>query len=305
MEKGKSNKKGSKGKYILIGLGVVAVAGTAYYFATRKPKGGVRDITSFDPVDDFSTTISIPSTSSSSKGSSSGFPLKKGSRGDLVKNLQQALIKKYGSSILPRYGADGDFGGELHSALISKGLPTKIGAGDFTKIVTTANAVSTGTTSKKRITPSLVASNLRLAILDDDFSKANTWLSKMKTVKNYSAVSTEFKKKRIDGVRKTVVNALLTKFWSTSEKKKLNAHFYRMGLKYNGSQWSLSGLGQVLCDQIKSIQNVSVWDDSGRKIKVPKGTILGEFLDAQNNVTKFKTLDGKVLFTSTKSICYV
>jgi len=305
MEQGKKNKKSNTGKFILIGLGVVAVAGTAYYFATRKPKNNTDSITSFDPTNAIPSTTSSSSSSGSSRGNkSSGFPLKKGSRGDLVKNLQEALISKYGASILPKFGADGGFGGEMVKALTSKGFPTTIDADTFTKIVTSGGS-SSGTPTKKKITPALVASNLRLAILDDDFSKANVWLSKMKSVKNYSAVSTHFKKKRIGGVRKTVVNALLTKFSKTSEKKKLNTHFHRMGLKFNGSQWSLSGLDQILCDQVKSIQNTTVWNASGKSIKVPKDTILGVLIEARNDMAKFKTLDGKVLFTNSKSIGYV
>lgn len=44
------------------------------------------------------------------------FPLKRGSKGSKVKELQNALLKK-NASILPKYGADGDFGSETESAV--------------------------------------------------------------------------------------------------------------------------------------------------------------------------------------------
>jgi len=306
-------KKSNKGKYILIGLGVVAVAGTAIYFATRKKS--TSDIVSDEINDSFDVTTPSKPTSSGSGNRNSGFPLKKGSRGDLVQNVQEALIKKYGASILPKWGADGIWGSEMQTALIAKGLPTTIDADSFTKIVTSSGSTnsgsgsSSGTTNKPskkgKFNPSLVATNLRVAIIDDNFSMALKWLSRIWTVKGYKMVSTYFKKKRIGGVRKTIVNALLTQFWKSSEKKKLNEHFYRIGLKYNGSQWSLSGLDEILCDRIKTIKPAMVWNASGKKIKVPQETILGHFIDAKNDITKFRTLDNKILFTTTKCICYV
>jgi len=46
------------------------------------------------------------------------FPLRKGSKGGKVKELQQALLG-YDSNILPKYGADSDFGSETESAVQS------------------------------------------------------------------------------------------------------------------------------------------------------------------------------------------
>jgi len=299
MEQQKKEKKNNKGKYILIGLGVVAIAGTAIYFATKnKNKSNFED----EIESSFETNSTLPVRTG---GGSSGFPLKKGSRGDLVKNVQEALVSKYGAGILPKFGADGSWGSEMQTALIAKGLPTTITADDFTKIIGPGGTGITNTTKKKKFRPALVASNLRIAIIDDNLSKALRSLSVLKSVKGYTAVNTEFKKKRIGGVRKTVVNALLSKFSGTSEKKKLNSHFYRFGLKYNGSQWSLSGLGQILCDQLKTTEETDVWNASGLRIRVPKHTILGHFIDGKNGITKFKTLDDKTLFINTKCICYV
>ncbi|MEZ4921879.1 MAG: hypothetical protein R2780_01795 [Crocinitomicaceae bacterium] len=304
MEQKKETKKNKTGMYVLLGLAVVGITGTAIYFATR-PKN------SPEILDSENTDFSPEPVRSSggSSGSSSGFPLKKGSRGELVKNLQEALIQKYGADILPKYGADGGWGTETQNALLAKGLPTVITAEDFTKIVTGSGSdgsgSSTPTTTKKKFNPSLLASNLHAAILDDDFNRASNSLSKIFTTTGYTKVNNYFKEKRIYGIRKTLVNALLTQFNSSSEKKKLNEHFYRMGMKYNGDQWSLSGIGQFCCDQIKSMQKTEVWNKEGKRIAVPKDTILGEFLDARHGVAKFKTLDDKILYTHTNTIGYV
>lgn len=293
----------NKGKYILIGFGVVAIAGTAIYFATRTKKQTPEKPIQFDP------SIPLPSVTTSTSNSSSGssprsnssFPLKKGSKGDLVKHIQEALIQKYGSAILPKYGADGSWGSELQTALISKGLPTTITADIFTTIITSTGA---NTSSNPQVTTTSIATKLRHAILDNDFASALSALSKIKTVNGYTAVNTEFKKDRINGVRKTIVNALLTQFRDTTEKKKLNTQFYNIGLKYNGNQWSLSGI-KTISSQIKSVCESEVWNNEGRSIIVPKDTILGELLECVRNVAIFRTLDNKMLFIKKNSICYV
>lgn len=45
------------------------------------------------------------------------FPIKKGDRGNNVRNLQLLLLK-YDNKILPKFGADADFGSETENALV-------------------------------------------------------------------------------------------------------------------------------------------------------------------------------------------
>ena len=47
---------------------------------------------------------------------SQDFPIKKGSKGDKVKEIQQILVS-IDANALPKYGNDGDFGSETESAL--------------------------------------------------------------------------------------------------------------------------------------------------------------------------------------------
>ena len=102
-----------------------------------------------------------------------------------------------------------------------------------------------------------------------------------------------------------MVTGLLDRFNSTSEKKQINQQFYRIGLKYDGSKWSLSGIEGTLLDQLVTIEPTKIWDKTGRSLQVPKATILGEFLDANNGVTEFETLDRRRLYVKTTSISYV
>jgi len=294
-----------KTKYILIGLGVVAVGTGAYMYYQFLQKKKKNTAAEFKAAITSNTTAlpSITTSSTSSGGStSSGFPLKRGSRGTLVTSLQNALIKKYGASILPKYGADGGFGSETVNALQSKGLPTTVDSDTFTKIVLSTG--SSTSSSSSSTTSSSISKLLHSGISKDNFSTVISALKKIKNVSKYSAVNTIFKKTRIGYVRKTMVTALLDKFQSTSEKKKLNEQFYRIGLKYDGSKWSLSGILGGMIDQLVTIERAKIWDASGKSLEVPSDTILGEYLDANNGVTEFETLDRRRLFVKTTSIRY-
>ena len=117
-----------KKKIVLLGIGVVGLASLGYYLYNRNQ---TNDYTSLVPEVSSSsdekevppTHLPAPSRTGSNK---SVFPIKKGSRGEVVKMIQKALIMRYGKSILPKYGADGHFGTETQTALESKGLPTVI-----------------------------------------------------------------------------------------------------------------------------------------------------------------------------------
>jgi peptidoglycan hydrolase-like protein with peptidoglycan-binding domain len=63
------------------------------------------------------------------------FPLKRGSKGNRVTQLQNALVKKYGASILPKYGVDGMFGKEVEAALVRAKLPTSINESTYNSFV--------------------------------------------------------------------------------------------------------------------------------------------------------------------------
>jgi hypothetical protein len=296
-----------KTKYALIGLGTVVVVGTGAFFYLQYQKRKARGASIKDALLPENLPLpSLPSPKPNRSNVSDGFPLRKGSRGALVKDLQKALISKYGESILPRYGADGDFGAETLNALTSRGLPTIITSEIFTELI--KGSSSTQTSSANSSTASLyskLASAFHSSIFRQNFSYAIQSLKKIRDVASYSKVNAFFKKHRGAGmVRKTLVTALLDRFNTSSQKKQINAQLYRMGLKYDGSKWALSGLHNLAIDRLVTTEPTKVWDVTGKTMTVPKNTVLGEYIDGGNGITIFETLDRKRLYVKTTSISY-
>lgn len=100
------------GQIALIGIPVVIGV-----YLIIKQLGGKKRQTPYTPVEP-----DLSGGGGSGNGGVTGddsFPLKKGSKGNNVIRLQNAL-KKLNSSALPRYGVDGDFGNETESALLAQ-----------------------------------------------------------------------------------------------------------------------------------------------------------------------------------------
>lgn len=316
-------------KYLLWGLGAVAV-GTGGYFLFKY----LQEKNDQKSVDDFKEdlnegSVSVPSSSSQPSYSPSPrpsrpsvvynqFPLKYGSKGTLVRDIQTALNKKYGAKI----DVDGDWKGQTENALVAKGLPTVIDNQTYAKIITGtygkgSNSKPSNTSNKKpdkkekptpEVSSSAISKQLHTAIEKDDVFSAVSALKKIKNIAKYKKVNEIFKKTKyytfMDGyVSRTIVNALLDQFTSTEYKKKINAELYRIGLKYDGTKWSLSGL-LAGTKRLVTILPTVVWDAKGKRLPVPRSTIIGTFIRAKNGITEFETLDGRILYTNTVTIRY-
>jgi hypothetical protein len=259
--KAKPGTKKQQTKKIIVASLAVGVAGILSYFGWQylKKKKAASNTTDIDsllkstvntnailnydpPVTDTPRPKTKAKTISSSlytgnDAGNSGFPLKKGSKGDLVKQMQDALIAKYGKSILPKYGADGDFGTETVNALKKVGLPVTIDQSTFNVV-----------TAVTKVDMSAVGRDLYQAAKTVDFNKAIASLGKLKTTEDYSAANAVFKSFDLktpntsSAVRQTIVNGLLNTFSTASQKDKIKYEFLRMGLQFDGSKWSLSGL---------------------------------------------------------------
>ena len=123
------NKTHNKRRTILIGLGVLGtgVAGfLGWNYWKNKKKANQEEDTS-------SLTETASTTTATSRNDD--FPLKRGSKGNRVTLLQNALVKKYGAGILPKYGVDGMFGKEVEAALLKAKMPTTINEANYSKIV--------------------------------------------------------------------------------------------------------------------------------------------------------------------------
>jgi hypothetical protein len=299
---------GGKKKIILIGLGAVATGVLGYFGygwyqkrkAAKEDGGDSTDPGTLPPPphkDKFKVTSSGGSGSGDGSGSgsdttaSNDFPLKKGSKGAKVKALQKALIAKYGKSILPKYGADGGFGNETIAALKKAGFPSEVDESTF-------NVIAQGEVSGSGIDAVTIAKLLYDAASSGSLADVLTGLKQMQSTGDYSAVSTEFQNYRIGGVRETLVNGLVSSFSNAAQKQQIRLEFIRMGLKYDGSKWALSGLWG---DQIMTTEEAYVWESPQKAIKVPKSMVLGIEVEERNGYTLFEN-SGRQFLIQSKSI---
>ena len=283
----KSNKKK---KLILFGLGT-AVAGLLGYFGWRHFfKRKKNTVTEEDfPLPSPEVKDFIPQNI---PARNDDYPLKKGSKGQRVKALQEALIAKYGKSILPKYGSDGDFGNETVTALKKAGLPESIDESTYNVIT------KGGSGSSSSSDPSSLAKTLYKAAVNKNITQMISALRQMKTRDDYSAVNQEFMNYRIGGVRKTLVNGLLDSFTNETLKQQIRLEFSRMGLKYDGNSWSLSGVPGLT---VITTKNTLVWRSPDEKAEVPANTVLGTEIGQVNGFTAFEN-NGETFLVNSQNI---
>jgi hypothetical protein len=90
--------------------GVLAAAGVYFIYKYFKPEKKK------DKPQDNTQTTTTTTTTPTPTPSKDAFPLQRGSKGKVVKELQTLLLK-IDSKSLPKYGADGDFGSETEKAV--------------------------------------------------------------------------------------------------------------------------------------------------------------------------------------------
>ncbi len=241
-------------------------------------------------------TSSARSTSSTAKATTatttSVFPLKKGSRNSQVKTLQQVLIAKYGAPILPKYGADGDFGTETAAALKKAGLPATIDESTYYVIVQGSGMGKDNT---------ILATKLLTAADRRDFAAALSLLKQLNTKEDYRQVSDQFSQGRLRGVRQTLVTGLLDSFSSDSQKQQIRYEFIRMGLKYDGSKWSLDGFDGK---PVVTVEPTNVWINATEHVNVPAMMVLGAEVSRKLDYTLFEN-NNRYFLVATRSIKYL
>lgn len=226
------------------------------------------------------------------------FPLKKGSKGGNVEAFQQALINTYGKDILPRYGADGQFGTEMAAALKKLKLPARVDLTTFNIIVKGGGNPQ----GSQNAAEGSIAKNLIDAAGKKDFPAAIKALRQINGTDGYTAVNTLFKNMRINGgVRQTLVNGMLNAFADEKQKREIRLEFQRMGLIYDGSKWSLSGLDGLT---IVTIDTATVWADANKSVQVPKRTVLGTEIARRLDYTLFEN-KGKHFLVQTSKVTYL
>lgn len=310
------SKKKAKSKIILTSLavGAVGILGyLAWQFYTKKRASKYSGSTNTDLTTILPTTAAAaiyPSTSSTSSASTSSvvpkpvtsitaskkttssFPLKKGSKNELVKSLQLALISKYGAGVLPRYGADGDFGSETVAALAKAGLPATIDESTYYVIVQGNTGV---------VDNNALANKFLTAAASGNFNTVLTLLKQLKSKEDYKQVSEIFVQYRLRGVRQTLVNGLLNSFTNEKQKEQIRYEFIRMGLKYDGKQWSLDGFDGR---PIVTTEPTNVWISATENVGVQASVVLGAEVIRKLDYTLFEN-NGKYFLVATKSIRYL
>lgn len=277
IEEQNTKKSGTK-KWLFIGLGVAATGALSYfgwqYWKKNKSQseedaGG--DAPDF-PSDNASTYIPKPK---SAPTRNDAFPLKKGSKGANVKALQEVLIAKLGKDILGKSGADGDFGSKTEAALKKAGLSISIDE-------TTFNVLVKGSSPD----PASTASQLYAAATKRDYAKAIGLLKTLRNTSDYKAVSDVFVNYRINGVRQTLVNGLLNSFSEEKQKQGIRLAFSSMGLKYDGSKWSLAGFDQSKL--LLTNRKTKVWKNPKTSVPVPANMVLGKEITRRGGYTLFE-----------------
>lgn len=305
-------------KYLLWGLGAVAVATGGFFLfkhlQEKKEEKALDDLKDAVNEEDSELPESHGSASTVRTPSSSKptvynqFPLKYGSKGTLVRDIQTVLNKRYKAGI----DVDGVWKDQTEGALKKYNLPTSFDSQAYAKLVAGSSKSDSKKTTKHKATVYVsaksISKKLHESIEKDNIFQTIAALKQIKDKSKYNSVNEEFKKVKYwtlsDGyVSRTVVNAVLDQFGSSEYKKKINDELYRIGLKFDGKKWSLSGL-LAGTEQLVTIQPAQVWDAKGNRMSVPRSTILGTFIQAKNGITEFETLDGRILYANTIQLKY-
>lgn len=230
------------------------------------------------------------------------FPIKYGDNGPHVKKLQEGLIRLYGRSILPYYGADGDFKKEMAAALQKKGIPPIIDKVTFDKIVAgqltnPGQAPTPGKLSAKEGVD--IAKNIWLNAMLHRNDGMVDQLRRIRNTEDYRMVDALMK---TVGQRKSVAEVAQAAGTDDTGKQLIVAELKRIGLKYKNETWVLGGIkGPEVITHTATV----IRDKRGAGIEVPAETILGEFISSTGAITSFRTIDDQLLYVPTKNIYHV
>jgi len=309
-QKGKAKPGVHGSKVFLYALGVAVLGGGAYlvYNKVKQKGGGTGEGTDATALPDM--PASLPASSGSASFATSlvrklkgtlgeGFPLKKGSKGDKVLKLQQALSTILGPAAMKMYGGvDGQFGPGTVKALKQAGYPTSIDEDTFNRIT---GGSGTSTAVQTMLNAPAVGDALYQAAQDKDVDGVLAQLKKVRNVSDYAAVNTEYKKHGF--ISKTIVTDLLNFVFKDdgATKAVLRNEFQRIGLKSDESgHWSLQGL--PVYNDLVTLRDTFVIDPSNNKILVKPNVILGDEVNVKNGMTWFRSVENEILKVPTQDI---
>lgn len=278
-------------------LSLGAVGGAIYlareYYLQRKAGDTTAD--GAENIKSHSSTNNIYNIFSSGGDS---FPLKRGSKGDRVSQLQKALVTLLGNDVGSQNGGiDGSFGKGTESLLKLAGYGKSVDQALFNQIVNNEPTIL--------FNPQDLADKLYHSASSKDSATVIKILRQIKDTSQYSAVNDAYKK--IGYVSTTIVTHLLDGTFSldTYAKERFKAEFLRMGLKRNedSGRWSLSGFSRF--KDIITIVDTYVLDRNNNRIRVSKNTILGDEEKVSNGLTVFRAIDNSYGAVPTEHVKYV
>lgn len=285
-------------RVFIYALGVGAVGGAIYfareYYLSLKAQR--------DQSGDTSTTSTSSNTKSVfnifSSSANDSFPLKKGSRGARVRQLQQALVSILGASVFQQFSPiDGIFGTGTQNALRQAGYGTTVDEALFNQIVNNQPTIV--------FNPQDLAQKLYNSANAKDSNGVMSILRQIQDTTQYSAVNQSYKS--IGFISKTIVTHLLDQAFVNDSltKERIKAEFIRMGLKLDASsgRWSLSGFAGF--KDIITITDTYVIDRNKNRIPVRRNTILGDEQQVSNGMTMFKAIDNSMALVPSDHVKYV
>lgn len=161
-----------------------------------------------------------------------------------------------------------------------------------TRSNTAADASAPGPAKKAAPVAAAVGKALTQAVIKKDFKAVLANLKKLKSKNDYSKTSENFKKQRIGGVRKTLVNGVLSSFKDEKQKQQIRQEFTRMGLNYDGEKWSLSGID---ARALITTEPTVVWVDKQTPVQTPANVILGREISRKAGFVLFENPGGNFL----------
>ena len=251
-----------------------------------------------DQSSDQTPTPSASQRSSNSSSTGDGFPLKKGSTGTRVTQLQEALSSLLGQNTMVQNGGiDGSFGKGTENALKLAGYGKTVSQALFNQIVKNEPTII--------FNPQDLAEKLYHSAQAQSSTGVLEVLRQIKDVSQYSALNQAYKK--MGFISKTIVTHLLDQSFAydSGTKEKIKSEFLRMGLKLDqeSEQWSLSGF--TAFRDIITIVDTYVVDEKQNHIRVSKNTILGDEQEVENGMTLFKSIDNSYGRVPTEHVKYV
>lgn len=241
---------------------------------------------------DTTTTASKKKSTARTTTANDDFPLRKGSRGARVIQVQNALIKK-GAAIK----ADGIFGSATQDALKAQGYSITVDETVFTKLTGSEPALQV-IFNPAELARKLLSATNRKSVPDVQYI-----LQQIKTVNEYTAVNEQYKKLLL--ISKTIVTHLLDYAFKEDEaaRELIKVEFIRIGLRVNeAGVWSLQGI-QLYRDLI-TIRPTVVIDAWENRLPVKGNTILGDEVKVENGMTWFRSVDRTILKVPTQDVKY-